>query len=158
MKPKQQSGIQEFLAKSGILEHGSAEQITEQKRVYWKAYRNRWKHQKKKKRKLFTIDFSFAEFNTIQKLAQIHHRSVTRYVRESCLAYGNQTLLLPNEEMTASIHEKLTLIYHRLCDCADIQEIQPEVISALHQQLNEVQQMMSIQMQPYTTTQLNEET
>jgi hypothetical protein len=82
------SGVYTFLDASGLLEHGTGEDIKKAKKQYWKKYKKKWKKEKEKESKKVEIVFSLPECKVITREAERSHTNPTSYIKQSALASG----------------------------------------------------------------------
>lgn len=82
---KKNSGIYAFLHASGVLEHGTSDDIEKAKKQYWAKYRKKYKQIKRKESKSFEIFFNFKESRIIATEAKKYHTSPTNYIKQSAL-------------------------------------------------------------------------
>ena len=114
MKPgiKNKSSLYKFL--EPFLETGSAEAIAEARKQYWREYKTKWRKDKRKKEKEFTISFTDKELKIINQHAGKHQRSCTKFIKESALAYCTKQFLFPDITALNNIRELLALNYNAI--------------------------------------------
>jgi hypothetical protein len=85
MKPKKQSGLYTFLVFEGVLEFGSANDIREAKKQYWKQVRKEWRKQQRKEQKSYTVFFTDEEQKQVKVIADKRTESITRFIKNAAL-------------------------------------------------------------------------
>lgn len=112
MKPgiKNKRSLYKYL--EPFLETGSAEDIAQARIQYWREYKSKWRKEKRQKEKEFTISFTDKELKIINHNASKHHRSCTKFIKESALAYCTKQFLFPDTTTLNYIRELLALNYN----------------------------------------------
>ena len=101
--PKE-SALYDYLEKSGILAHGTPEEIRETKKEYWKLHRKEWRKQQRKKCKSYTVFLTPAECKLIQRALSGQKDTMTGFIRRSALhAAEHKTALI--KEIVGKIRE-----------------------------------------------------
>lgn len=113
MKGKRNKGLYEFLAKAGVLEHGSVADITLAKKKYWELVRKEWRRQQRKEQKSYAIFFTPAEQKQVKATADKKGKSITRFVKDSALlaAYGGAGI---DNTTKGNIREAFFICYHSI--------------------------------------------
>lgn len=114
MKPeiKNKSSLYQYL--EPFLETGSAEDIAQARRQYWRVYKAKWRKEKRLKEKEFTISFTDKELKIITQNAIKHHRSCSKFIKESSLAYCTKQFLFPEITALNHVRELLALNYNAI--------------------------------------------
>lgn len=100
----------EYLESVGVLENGTGEQIKQAK----KNYRKRYLYQYKKKQRTDNADISIllskknGEYERVKGEAQRHGLCVSVFLKESALAYLNNSFVVPNREQIAELEQLLS--------------------------------------------------
>jgi hypothetical protein len=92
---KRRSSIYQYLSSSGILDHGSDEQIKNARREYWREYGRKWRKKKRNKEQEITISLKSEELILLTREAKRHKISRTRFLKDSSLAYMSKTFVVP---------------------------------------------------------------
>lgn len=96
-----------YLEESGILEHGSPEQINAIKREYRRKYLKNYKSTRRKQGLEVVVTLSEKERERLHKQARRHQLSLPRFLRQSSIAFLNQTYLVPNAAQVARMEQAL---------------------------------------------------
>ncbi len=141
MKTKQRTrtGIYAFLEASGILEHGTNEDIQKVRKEYWALYRRQWRKDKRKKEQAFTISFTDTELKVISEGARKHKLSRTAFIKQAALAYVTQRYLVPDIESINAIKLLLTRNYSVLEEFFDMQIVPFDTGIALMQRIEDLE-------------------
>lgn len=110
MRLKKRSPLWEYLEASGVLEHGSDEEIKAVKREYRKKYLLLYKRAKRGGAKEYTITLKKEgkELLLLMKSAKIHSLTVPEFIRQSALAYCEQKYLIPHPYQVAELEQLLS--------------------------------------------------
>ena len=112
----------QWLEENGFLEeHISETQLNQGKRMYRRIYNREYQRQRRKERPVVRISLSQSEYQTLQEAAHAHHRPLSSFLKESTIAYLNQTYLVPDEERLIEFREYLALMRY------DIQRISEQL-------------------------------
>lgn len=117
---KTYQNIYEYL--EPILETGSEEDIARARREYWRKYKAEWRKQKRREVKEFAVVYTAKELIVVNHAAKKHRISITKYIKESALAYANNRFLVVDVEGTHAIRELLSLCYNELQQISEYQE------------------------------------
>jgi hypothetical protein len=137
------SKLKQALSSSGILMSRSEDDIVGARKQYWKAYRKEWRKNYKKDKKSLTIDFTSKEHQRIKAGAIIHNRSITRFIKESSLAYCNQDHLIPDPIALNLIREQLEMNYNLILALTDENQISKTSEQLLIEKLTEIEALIS---------------
>lgn len=91
MRQKKQSGIYSFLDQSGLLEHGTVDEIIAAKKLYWSDIRKEWKQQHRKDYKSYTIFFSAKEQHLLEQALSKAKCSINSFIKNACLRVLNES-------------------------------------------------------------------
>lgn len=110
MRLKKQSPLWEYLEASGVLEHGSDEEIKAVKSEYRKQYLLLYKRNKRGNTKEYSISLKkeSRELSLLMKSAKIHSLTVPEFIRQSALAYCEQKYLIPHPYQVAELEQLLS--------------------------------------------------
>lgn len=81
---KSNNGIYGFLEASGVLETGTAEEISALRKRYWKEYKRLWRNNKRKNEKELTISFNSEELLVLTKAAKKTSFQQTQICENCC--------------------------------------------------------------------------
>ncbi|PQJ13017.1 hypothetical protein CJD36_004540 [Flavipsychrobacter stenotrophus] len=84
------------------------------KQAYRKAYQLKWKHDNRSKNKQYDVTLTLDEAKRVGDAAQKHRRSITRFLKESCIAYISKRYLVPDVFAVNAIRKELALNYDLL--------------------------------------------
>ena len=92
-------GVWKYLQDSGVLDHGSAEEIDAARKTYWREFRR----QNKAKRRLERPEINVAltdktMLDMFKEAAKDHNRSLSGFIRDSVVAYLEKSFVNPNRE------------------------------------------------------------
>jgi hypothetical protein len=107
----QKGGVWQYLEETGVLEHGTPEEIGAARAEYWKAYKRKWK---KEQRTVYTISLTHKEVKELERAATRHHRASTTFIREALFAYLNQRFIVPDTETVREVRMLLARSYYLL--------------------------------------------
>jgi hypothetical protein len=110
---KKGSGIYTYLQATGLLEHGTEDQIIAAKKMYWKQFRKIWKQQHRIEHKSYTISFSAKEQKIVHNAAKQAHTSITTFIKNSCLQTPTSTPII-DKKAIGKIRELLLLFHSEL--------------------------------------------
>lgn len=119
-KQKKHSGVWQYLEASGVLLHGSPEEIAAARQAYWCAYRQKWNKQERKK---YTIALNQKEHKELIQAAAKHHRKPTTFLKESAFCYMRSTYLTLD---SASVQEIRILLARNYAALEALEEYQSE--------------------------------
>ncbi len=110
MRLKKRSPLWEYLEASGVLEHGTDEEIKAVKREYRKKYLLQYKRTKRGGAKEYTVTLKkeSKELSIFMKSAKIHSLTVPEFIRQSALAYCEQKYLIPHPYQVAELEHLLS--------------------------------------------------
>lgn len=86
---KKQSGIYEFLEKTGVLTNGSKEDIIHAKKQYWALQRKEWKRRRRTEQKSYTVFLKPHELKQITPHIKEGSDGMTGYIKHAVLSYEN---------------------------------------------------------------------
>ena len=108
-KPIEIKGVWKYLQDSGVLDYGSAEDIEEARKTYWREFRR----QNKAKRRLERPEINVAltgktMLEMFTEAAKDHNRSLSAFIRDSVVAYLEKSFVNPNKQ---DWHKILQVLY-----------------------------------------------
>ncbi len=99
----------EYLESTGVLENGTDEEIKFAKKTYRKEYLLKYKQEQRKSKPEFTVNFSNnGEYDKVQREAERHKMTITRFIHQAVLAYISQTFVVPYPEQIAYLEQILS--------------------------------------------------
>lgn len=109
-RPKNKGGMWYYLDASGILEHGTDEEIKAAKKAYRKEYYLEYKRNQRISKPEFVINFSKenGEYSKVSHAARNHRMTMTAFIRSSVLAYLDQSFLVPNSDQVVLLEQYLS--------------------------------------------------
>ncbi len=148
---RKRSKMWEYLEASGVLEKGNENEIKAIKREYRKKYYLEYKRMSRTEMPEYTIRLSKknGEYSKILNASRKHKRTVTRFIRESALAYIDQRFLVPDPILIADLEIILSNCLNEINKIVDkktnfiwgtenkIESIEKRIIK-LEQEINEV--------------------
>ncbi len=108
-KSRRNSEMWKYLEQSGVLEHGSDEQIKAAKKSYRKKYMLAFKRQQRAAKPEYTVNFEThsGEHGRVKLAADKHNVSVSAFIRLAVLAYMEQRYIVPNARQIARLEQML---------------------------------------------------
>lgn len=102
------TGLYDYLDSLGILEKGTEEQIKDAKKTWRRLYMLGYKQGQRKSHGEFTVLFSKkGEYQEIKAASMEHNMTVTRFIKQSALAYAKKIFLAPDREQAAHLERLL---------------------------------------------------
>ena len=135
-KPKSGSGVWQYLEQTGVLE-GTAEEIEEARKRYWKEYKKRYKAEH---HKTYSVLLSEVEFKQLVRAAEKHHAAPTSFLRQAAFAYMNQTFVVPDAEAVAEIRLLLARKYFCLQQMVEAGSVRITDAERLLEQMSRLEQ------------------
>jgi len=105
---KAQSGIWQYLIQTGILEHGTPDEIEAARKAYWREYKRNWKHSDHKS---YTVSLTSTEVAELARAAKTHHITPTTFIRKALFAYLHSTFITPDPKKIQNIRLLLSKTY-----------------------------------------------
>ncbi|MEL7534908.1 MAG: hypothetical protein AAFN10_26635 [Bacteroidota bacterium] len=103
------NGLQEYLEASGVLEHGSKEDIQTAKKAYKKQYQAAYRRARRRSHPETTVTLTQKQWHYLSAEAKRHQLSLPKFMRQAALAYLKQTYLVPNGQAVAKIEQLISL-------------------------------------------------
>ena len=113
-KLNSKSSIYSFLKESGVLESGTPEEIKNARHQYWKEYKRKWRVQKRKSDSEFAIYLNDEELNEISAEAKRHKLSRSKFIKQACIAYINNTFIVPDSKEVKRIAQQLSMTFNSI--------------------------------------------
>ncbi|MFH2141273.1 MAG: hypothetical protein ABIJ97_02535 [Bacteroidota bacterium] len=110
MSKKTNSGLWEYLERTGILENGTDDEIKAARKTYRKEYLLKYKQKQRKHKPEFTVNFSNekGEFYKVKNAAKNHKMTITSFIRKATIAYLNQKYIVPNLDQIVRLEQILS--------------------------------------------------
>ncbi len=118
-KSDTKSSIYAFLKSSGVLENGSHDEIQKVRKEYWREYKSRWRRNKRRIEKEISISLTQDEMKYIGEQAKRHKQSRTKFIKQACFAYINNSFIVPDVKEVKMISQKLSMIYNSIQEMAE---------------------------------------
>ena len=122
---KRNSNLYAFLKAANVLS-GSAEDIAQAKRDYWRQYRAKWRNEQRKRTKQYMITLMQKEDIHIAAFAKMHKRSITRFLKEAAFCYVDKKYMVVDEAAIGVIRQLLAMNYTVLQGLRDDEKISPD--------------------------------
>ncbi len=137
---KKKSGVYAYLHSTKVLETGSDQDIAVARKAYWNEYKARWRQRHRKAQKQITISLTASEATEMTQATKKHKRSLTRFIKESCLANIRKQYLAPDPLALATIRQLLAMNYNALQKLFDENRVPFEAGRALLSQMAALEQ------------------
>jgi hypothetical protein len=110
---KRGSALYGFLETTGLLEHGTKEDIAAAKKMYWSQVRKAWKQTHRKEYKSYTICFSPKEHSLLASEANTTTSSINKFIKNACMQMmvGSSGM---NKKTIGKVREALMLFHSEL--------------------------------------------
>ncbi|MCC6816171.1 MAG: hypothetical protein IT267_07150 [Saprospiraceae bacterium] len=108
------SSVYVFLKSNGVLENGSPDDIQKVRKEYWREYKRKWRKMKRKSEQEFTITFSADDLKDISLEAKRHKLSRTKFIKRACLAYVNNSFIVPDLKEVRIISQMISMTYNSI--------------------------------------------
>lgn len=105
---KHTSSIYAHLEQTNVLDKGEAA-IAQAKAAYWKAYKAKWRKKHRAIHTEVTLSLTKADVALLLPVAKAHKRSLSRFIKESCLAYVGKQYVVPDIAALATIRQLLAM-------------------------------------------------
>jgi hypothetical protein len=99
-----------------FLATGHTNVIDEAKKEWRRKYKADWRKQKRKQVKEITTAWTKEEYKTLKDEAKRHKQSVTRFIKESSVAYMDKRYITPHEAQVTKIMQLLALTYNSIIE------------------------------------------
>jgi hypothetical protein len=111
---KKKWGVYTYLHSTKVLETGSDLDIAITRKAYWKAYKAKWRKEKRTAEVEFTLTLTKEESEVMAKGARQHRQSKSRFIRNAAFAYLGRRYLVPDPLAIATIRQLLAMNYDAL--------------------------------------------
>ncbi len=111
---KSGSLVYEYLDALGLLQAGTAEELTTARIQFWAEYKAAWKQTKRASTRGITVLYSRSEYAVLKRCANRHHSSVTSFVKKTSLAYIDRMYVVPDVLCIRKMLQYLALTEHTL--------------------------------------------
>jgi len=143
---KKKSGVYTYLNGTKVLETGSDLDIAKARKEYWTGYKAEWRRKQRQEAKEFTIVCSLQEAKEILETARKHKRSLSNFIKESCLAYLNKRYLVPDIVAINSIRQQLAMNNNTLQKFFDESKLSYQTGTTLLHQMSALEQTMLMEL------------
>lgn len=141
------STVYAFLRSKGVLENGTHEEIQSTRKEYWNEYKRKWRNEKRRKEKEFTVSLSNDELKLLTLEAKRHKLSRTQFLKQSSFAYINKSFIIPDSLEVRRIAQLLSMTYNSIRELLEenkvsfkigrdaletIQQLEREILPSLH--------------------------
>ena len=151
-KIKSGSGLWAYLESSGVL-NGPEEGIAMARKKYWSDFRARWRKQRRKEMKEFTVYFSPADLKVIAKAAVRHKMSRTGYIKRATLSYTDQVFLIPDLIEVRRISQLLAMTYNLLQQMMEEEKLSSQIGKTLQKKIDALEHEVLIRLKNPPTLQ-----
>ena len=129
----------------------SPEKVAEGKKAYKRMYHKEYYHKRKEERPRLKISFDQEEYEELKAASEAHIQPLAPFIKDSALAYLNQSFLLPDEGDLMYLRETLAFIGYDVKLLAErAEQLQEETLSKkylyLAQWLTRIDQKVEIMM------------
>jgi hypothetical protein len=114
MKPKQGKYTAFYTYMEPFLEKGNEAMIIQAKKAYRRAYKARWRKQKRGISMEITTIWEKEEYKLLKAEAKRHKESITKFIKRATMAYMDKRYVVPNEEQVMKVMQLLALTYNSI--------------------------------------------
>lgn len=109
--------MHQYLETTGLLEHGTAEEVAAAKKIYWASVRKAWKQEHRNEYKSYTIFFTDKEQHLLESASIKSKCSNNSFIKNACmnLLTGRPNI---NKKAIGKVRESLAVFYNEL-KCLD---------------------------------------
>ena len=140
---RQQSQLWQWLSENGYTDAGE-EKLNEGKQIYKRLYQKLYQRKRRKERPSVLVSLSPTEYEQLHIASGKHNTSLAPFIRESALAYLNQSFLVPDEEKLIAFQKHIALLEYdlrKLTERADL--LQEETLSRSYLRLAKEMSLLS---------------
>lgn len=134
--------IYQYLQSTGVLEHGTVEQIEAARKEYTKFRKAEWRKAHRKTIKTISVDFIPTIYRIIERTAKKHKTNPTAFVHGATIAAINQHKLHFNDAVIGEIREALMMNYYRLNNLVDDGIVQPGLVQPIIQHIATLERLV----------------
>ncbi|HRF75747.1 MAG TPA: hypothetical protein PLJ00_03280 [Chitinophagales bacterium] len=138
-KAKIGSNVNSYLRATGILEHGTHDQIQAARKKYWSEYKRKWRNEKRKKEKEFTISLDAEQQKIIAQVSKSHKLSRTAFMKSAIFGYINTTFIVPDSHEVKKISQLLAMTYNSIQELFEENGIDTLSVKELLERLAELE-------------------
>ena len=125
-----------------FLATGHANVIDEAKKEWRRKYKADWRKQKRKQVKEITTAWGKDEYKILKEEAKRHKQSITRFIKESAVAYMDKRYITPHEAQVTKIMQLLALTYNSITELKEDSTIptdtERKILFEIHQLEREI--------------------
>ena len=143
MKKGSSHKVYEYLLNSGILDNGTAEEIQNARREYWKIYKRNWRKSKRAQETEITCSFTDKEFDRIAKQAKLYKLSNPQFIKQAALAYIDKKYLVPNELEVRKISQLLSQYIDVITDQLEENKLKGDAGNRILNKLEELENQIN---------------
>ncbi len=136
-----------YLLSTKVLENGTEQDVAKAREQYWREYKANWRRNKRKTEKSFTISFTGNELSVLSVTAKKHKKSVSAFIKASCLAYIQKQYVVPDVYAVNSVIELLTMNYMSLKSAFDNFNVPHQTGIELLNRMSELETNVTTQLQ-----------
>jgi hypothetical protein len=132
---RNKNGMWDYLESVGVLEKGTEEDIKKAKKEFQRKYILEYKRKERASNSEFIVLLSKqnGELKAISDAAQVHKSSISKFLKDSALAYLEKRFLVPDSE-------KVALLELTLSDCRNqIQKISKNTILSITERIQAIE-------------------
>lgn len=104
----------DYLESTGVLEHGSDEDIAQSKKAYRKKYMRAYQKRRRREKKFTTVMLKKDEYQRLYQEATAQKVSLAAFLRLAAFAYLDQLRLIPRTDTLIHIEQLLSLMYSEI--------------------------------------------
>lgn len=146
-----------YLDSIKVLENGTAIDIAQAKKDYYRIYKSQWRKNDRKHSKVFEILLKDDEYTEIAMAAKAHKLSKTRFIKTAALAYLDKRFIVPDMHSIGVIRQLLALNYSTLQSLFEENKLPFEIGRDLLRQMATLENsILSSLVNPMTLEQLIE--
>ncbi len=146
MKNKQRKYSAFYAYMEPFFQKGDEVMIEHAKRAYRKAYKAKWRKQKRSISKEITTIWEKAEYQTLKEEAKMHKESITRFIKRATVAYMDKRYVVPNEAQVMKVMQLLALTYNRIEELAEDKQLDSNLAKKLQTDLSTLEQEIRVSL------------
>lgn len=127
-----------------FLATGHTNVIDEAKKQWRRIYKADWRRQKRRQTKEITTAWDKEEYKTLQEEAKRHKHSITRFIKESAVAYMDKRYITPHEAQVTKIMQLLALTYNGISELKEDAAIPADVGRKILFEIHELEREIRI--------------
>lgn len=118
---KKGTAIYDYLDQLGVFATGSALDLEAAKKMYWKNVRKKWKQERRKQKKGYTVFLSKEEVSQIKKIIGTKRSGITGYIQQATLSTLKNKYVV-EKDMIGKVRVALYSFYNRIEEVAGNKE------------------------------------